>query len=306
MDEIDNRMKDSIDGIYRELKKRVTHARLKEISVDVISKYRAGDHDGLSFYATLLDYDESASTGKLFARVIQLYHPDKLNAILNEIELHYRTGSAAELARMRSTFLFEMPARRISYPDMPPAGETYTYSDEDFGYAESAAGDDEMQAEEAFDAYDEFAADEEYGFVEAVNRLFFGNLDMAISMDDLHDLEGELDLSDYDIVDLKGIEHCINLHTLNLSGNRIRKIEPLASLTRLESLFLSGNAIRNIGCLAALTDLRELDLSFNEIEEISVLKRLDSLHYVNLLGNPITDIGTIRELTEKGVLVISE
>ncbi|MBN1496524.1 MAG: leucine-rich repeat protein [Spirochaetes bacterium] len=299
-------MKDSIESIYRELKRRITHARLKEISVDVISKYRAGDHDGLAFYAAFLDSDDSAGAGKLFARVIQRYHPDKLNAILNEIELHYRAGNVEELAGMRNTFLFEMPARRISYPDMPPAGETYAYSDMDFGYAERAARDDEMQAEESFDEYDGSAVDEEYGFIEAVNRLFFGNLDMAISMDDLHDLEGELDLSDYDIVDLKGIEHCINLHTLNLSGNNIRKIEPLASLTRLESLFLSGNAIRNIGCLAALTDLRELDLSFNEIEEISVLQKLDSLQYVNLLGNPITDSGTIRELTEKGVLVISE
>ncbi len=304
---MDAEMTDHIDSIYRELKKQITPARLKEISVDVIARYRADDRDGLSYYADLLGLDHAGlSTGRLFAHVIQCYHPDKLTAIIKDLEMQYREKKAEELIRIRNTFIFEIPSRRITFTGAPAADETYSYTGEDFGYDERAAYDEDIPAGDEHEDRDEFSEAGDYGFIEAVNRLFFGNLDAAITMDDLHELEGELDLSDYDIVDLKGIEHCINIHTLNLSGNDLRRIEPLASLTRLEALFLSGNSIRNISCLAPLAALRELDLSFNEIEDISVLKELEALQYVNLLGNPIHDTGTIRQLSDRGVLVICD
>ena len=109
-------MTDHIDSMYRELKKQITPARLKEISVDVIAKYRANDRDGLSFYARLLDLDNSdIATGRLFAHIIQCYHPDKLTAITKEIELHYREKKAEELIRIKNTFIFKIPDRQIPY-----------------------------------------------------------------------------------------------------------------------------------------------------------------------------------------------
>ena len=298
-------MADTIDSIYRKLKKQVNPARLKEITVDIIARYRARDLDGLSFYAELLGIEPSEnSAGRMFARVIQHYHPDKLTKILNEIELHFRNNSLEELARMKNIFIFEIPVRPIACRDDRPADETYAYSDDDFGYDEKAVYEEDIDDAKETDEFDEAYDEHEYGFIEALTRMIIGNLDIILTIEDAQSLEGELDLSDYDIVDLNGAEHCMNISSLNLSGNHISGIGPLSRLTQLESLFLSGNRIRNINALADLANLKELDLSFNEIEDISVLKKLEGLLYVNLLGNPVRDTGTIRELTVRGVLVV--
>ncbi len=298
-------MADTRDSIYRELKKQVNPHRLKEISVDIIARYRARDREGLAFYGEILGLDTSAITmGRLFATVIQRYHPDKLTTIINEIEDHFRNERLEELVRLRDIFIFKETPRPLSYRPEARAEETYAYGDDDFGYDERAVYEEDFTEGEDIDEFNEADEDHERGFIEALTRLVFGNLDLAITIEDVQSLEGELDLSDYDIVDLKGVEHCMNISGLNLSGNDIRSIGPLSGLTRLESLFLSGNRIRNINALAGLGDLKELDISFNEIEDISVLRDLDSLLYVNLMGNPISDTAAIRELTERGVLVV--
>ncbi len=297
-------MTDTIDSIYRKLKKQVNPARLKEISVDIITRYKAKDRGGLSFYAELLGIDPSAiDTSRLFAHIIQQYHPDKLTKIVNEIEIHFKNNKLEELVRLRNIFIFDGPVQTVIVRHDSTVEETYEYNDEDFGYDEKTVYEDEAFEEERYEPDDE-PDDHEYGFIEALTRLIFGNMDFAMTIEDVQDLEGELDLSDYDIVDLKGVEHCMNISSLNLSGNDILNINPLSRLTQLESLFLSGNRIRNINALAGLANLKELDLSFNEIEDVSVLKKLDSLLYVNLLGNQIKDTGTIKELTERGVLVV--
>ena len=297
-------MADTIDSIYLKLKKQVNPARLKEISVDIIARYKSKDRGGLSFYAELLGIDPSAiDTSRLFAHIIQQYHPDKLTKIVNEIELHFKNNKMEELVRLRNIFIFDGPVQTITYRHDSTAKETYDYNDEDFGYDEKTVYEEEAFEEERYEPDDELD-DHEYGFIEALTRLIFGNLDFAMTIEDVQDLEGELDLSDYDIVDLKGVEHCMNISSLNLSGNDILSINPLSRLIQLESLFLSGNRIRNINALAGLANLKELDLSFNEIEDISALKKLDSLLYVNLLGNQIRDSSMIKELTDRGVLVI--
>lgn len=298
-------MADTGDSIYRELKKQINSRRLKEISVDIIARYRAHDREGLAFYGEILGLDTSAITmGRLFASVIQQYHPDKLAKIINEIEDHFRKNRLEELVRLRDIFIFNETPRPLSYRPEPRTEETYAYSDDDFGYDERPDYENDLTGDGDIDEFDEAGEDHERGFIEALTRLVFGNLDLAITIEDVQSLEGELDLSDYDIVDLKGVEHCMNISSLNLSGNDIRSIGPLSGLTQLESLFLSGNQIRTISALAGLANLKELDLSFNEIEDISVLKNCDSLLYVNLMGNPISDTAVIRELTDRGVLVV--
>ena len=298
-------MTDTIDSIYHKLKKQVNQARLKDITVDIIARYRARDLNGLSFYAELLGIEPSESgLSRMFARVIQHYHPDKLTKILNEIELHFRNNRLEELARLKNIFIFDVPPQRAVHRDERTVDETYAYSDDDFGYDEKTPYDEDAAGVDEADEFEEAYDDHEYGFIEALTRLILGNLDFTITIEDVQSIEGELDLSDYDIVDLKGVEHCMNISGLNLSGNHISGIAPLSRLTQLESLFLSGNRIRNINALADLANLKELDLSFNEVEDISVLKKLEGLLYVNLLGNPVRDTGTIRELTDRGVLVV--
>jgi Leucine-rich repeat (LRR) protein len=299
-------MMNDINDIYNELKKKINPTRLKEISVDIIQSYKEKNRDGLLFYADLLSIDHSdINISKLFAQIIQNYHPDKTLKILKEIELFYKNNKIDELLRLKQVFIFKKIIQESPFRHDINVDESYSYSDEDFGYDEKNNYDDDRGRENEFeDREDHFFEDHEYGFIEAINRLVFGNLDFTINIQDLQSLEGELDLSDYEICDLKGIEYCMNINNLNLSGNNVYKIEPLSRLTQLESLFLSENNIQNIDCLSELVNLKELDISFNEVEDISVLNKLESLLYVNVLGNPIKDTHMIKELTERGVLVI--
>ncbi len=301
------------DDLYRELKRRVVAERLKEISVDVIERYRRHDRAALAGYATLAGVDAAdMDLPALFAAVIQRYHPDKLTAITASIDALHAAGDGEGLLRVRRMYCFER-APRPSVPDDFELEEVYGF-DEDF--EDGAVRDAFREAEETYEGeeppgdyepeegFGEWDTREEYGFIEALNDIFFGNLDLELEAGDLRDLEGELDLSDFGIVDLEGAERCVNVTSLNLSCNRIESVSRLSRLECLEALYLSDNAIRDIAPLAGLSHVRELDLSFNRISDISPLLDMDRLAYVNLMGNPVAGAREIELLRARGVLVI--
>ena len=298
------------DELYAELKKKITAAKLKDISIEVIGRYKKKDHMYLVHLAERIGIS-SADCGinRVFAQIIQLYHPDRLKKIMSDIESFKSADKSEELARLKSIYLIDVK-RMQPVKDYTIAGdEEYIYDGDKSGYDEYAdfIDEDEDVAEDAeFDDEedDEFQDDIDYGFIEAVNDLYLGNLEYELSLSDLQNLEGELDLSGFDLEDLTGAEYCTSITSLNLSANRIYRIHQLSALTQLEVLYLSGNRIDDITFIEGLIELRELDLSFNDIEDISVLLELPKLRYVNLVDNPVRDETVIEELQENGVIVI--
>jgi len=294
------------NSVYEELNKKITVSRLKDISIAIINGYKKKDRGYLSRIAESIGIKASGvSLNKLFSQLIQVFHPDKHQAILNEIEIHYQHNSIEQLTRLRNIYLVDyalISRETISYPSHD---ESYSFSQEDFGYGEFNVREEEF---ETLDGMEEFSGRDigirGYGFMQAVNDLFFGNLDKALSLSDLSNLDGELDLSDFEIDDLSGIEHCVNLTGINLSNNRIARIGRLSGLRRLEYLYISDNEIEDIGALGDLTRLVELDISFNSVSDVSVLLEMANLRYVNLINNPISDIRPIEKLLKKGVIVI--
>ncbi len=295
--------------LYDELKEKVTASRLKEMSIEVISRYKKKDHGYLTRLAERVGIS-SADTGisRVFSQLIQLYHPDRLKKITGEIELHKKNENVDELARIKGIYLVDI--KNIKSRDfILEADEEYLYEADEPGYDDS---------EEYYDPEEDIVDDheyeddlpeatvtgEEYGFIEAVNDLYLGNLEYELTLSDLQNLEGELDLSGFELEDLTGIENCFNISNLNLSGNRIFRIHQLAGLVKLEVLYLSDNRIDDITFLEELTELRELDISFNDIDDISVLLELPKLQYVNIIDNPVSDETIIEELQDKGVIVI--
>jgi hypothetical protein len=121
------------------------------------------------------------------------------------------------------------------------------------------------------------------------------------------DLEGLTSLSAAyrGITDLTGLEHCINLVTLDLHDNRISDISPLAGLTNLEWLDLSCNRIGDISPLAGLTKLKWLYLYTNQISNISPVANLTSLTYLFIHTNQISDISPLTNLTNLTRLLLS-
>ena len=107
------------------------------------------------------------------------------------------------------------------------------------------------------------------------------------------------------ISSLEGLQDFINLQTLELDGNNISDITPLADLTQLTSLHLGrvtteaafGNSVSDIGPLENLTNLEFLFLDSNQIGDISKLANLTQLKQLGLSSNSISDISTVANLT---------
>ena len=99
------------------------------------------------------------------------------------------------------------------------------------------------------------------------------------------------------IVNLEGIQHCVDLVELNLRINQIVDISPLSGLTNLTRLLLDWNKISNINALSGLTNLRELGLLSNEIVDISALSNLTNITWLALDWNKISNISALAGLT---------
>lgn len=112
-----------------------------------------------------------------------------------------------------------------------------------------------------------------------------------------------LEAYESNISDLTGLETATNLRSLELYGNQITDITPLANLTiGQEGLLLLGeNQITDISPLANLTMgyFSVLDLSENQIRDISPLAMasLGQLQVLNLRNNLITEISSLENLT---------
>jgi Leucine-rich repeat (LRR) protein len=149
-----------------------------------------------------------------------------------------------------------------------------------------------------------FLESEEWGFIEAVKNMMYGNLFSEFLPKDLYYLEGLLDLPESGITDLQGIEYCQNITELNLERNELENLSGLDQLTNLTSLYLSHNQIDNIDLLSELKSLKTLDISYNNIEDIRVLLTLEELTYLNLLGNPLIKKTPALALLQQRCLVI--
>jgi len=152
-------MNKNIETIRSDLLKHVTEKKLKEISVDVIGRYKAKDLNSLLRYADILEFDASAmNISRLFARVIQYYHPDKTALILSAIEENFKADKIDELLRLKRIYIFsKVKLSPVSKKYDIDVEETYSYSDDYFGYREKETPRDDTP--DKFDYDDGFRRD---------------------------------------------------------------------------------------------------------------------------------------------------
>ncbi|XP_026222080.1 leucine-rich repeat-containing protein 61 isoform X2 [Anabas testudineus] len=86
-----------------------------------------------------------------------------------------------------------------------------------------------------------------------------------------------LKLRSHGIHDLGCVGECINLERLDLSGNNITNLAPLASLRLLSVLNLSANRISSLEPLRSCDNLQNLNLAGNIITSVESLHCLQSL-----------------------------
>jgi hypothetical protein len=241
---------------------------------------------------------EGTKGNTIFFALIKYFHPDRHAAIMKDIDESYERGDEKKLGFYQNIF-FQIHANKTdkNREFVFEAAEEYGYDEEDIEFDESdytgnLSGDDLSESEGEFDFYS------------AVKSALYGNLDFEIGPEDLEFLAGVLDLSEYGIDDIDGIEHCLRITSLNLSDNRISRISNIECLTELRELYLANNEIGDIECLHGLYNLEILDLAGNEIEDASVLLDLEHLQFVDIADNPLVDRAVLSALKEKSVVVI--
>ncbi|MBI9069142.1 MAG: leucine-rich repeat domain-containing protein [Salinivirgaceae bacterium] len=159
--------------------------------------------------------------------------------------------------------------------------------------------------EENVDEFSYFAEGEilsENSFIASLKRKIYGPMQINFPTHLLEDLE-EIEMAEYEISELDGVEFCVHAKNMDLSYNQIFDISKLEHCVFIQELYLGNNSIHYIDSLYHMPDLRILDLSNNQVEDISPILKSKSLEFANLIGNPIP-VAQINMLKEMGVAVV--
>ena len=113
-----------------------------------------------------------------------------------------------------------------------------------------------------------------------------------------------LDLSGNQIVDLAPLAGLTALTLLNLGFNQIADVTPLAGLTGLTGLYLYSNQIVDVTPLAGMTALTTLDLWGNQIANVAPLSSLTALASLDLNSNQIVDVTPLSTVTTLTSLIL--
>jgi len=290
------------DKLYQYLKTTCTPTLLKELSLKIIDAYKSKDYRSLERISNRIfpDQDHTHEKGnRLFFSLIKHFHPDRYVLIMNDINSAFEQDNISRLEFYKKLFSEGSVSQKHKRTEIHfETREEYGFDKSDFDHEYDNSDIFEQSNAEVFET------DEEFDFYSAVKSALYGNLDFNVEPEDLEYLAGELDLSDYSLDDLDGLEYCLRLTSLNLSNNRISNLYNIEPLHDLRELYLADNAITDIDYLRGLSALQVLDISSNEIDDISVLLDLEELRFVDLRDNPIKDKETINALKERAVVVI--
>lgn len=311
-------MNSSAEFLFDEVMKFCTPECLKKISAEIITAYREKKYSVLIKYSRRLDMSVDTgeiSMNRLFVALIKSYHPDRIESLRRNIRDAFDGNNVVRLEEFAAQLgvpgyvevsgandtAFDTEYEEVYGFDQSMEAGWYEFSEEE-ATGEAFPGDDDY-----FNDEDDFSGGESgYGFREAISEEMLGNLvseDLQVRPGDLIELE-ELILADREMQNLEGIEHCQNLTVLDISGNELESIGPLASLKLLKILDLSRNRVNNLNALSDCTDLLYLNLSDNEITDITPLGELQGLVSLDLSHNYIESLEVLLELPALESLVL--
>ena len=294
-----------IDHLYKKLVHAYSDKNLNIITAQIINLYKSRDYQKLREVANIVSeyidfkYDKIS---KCFSKLITLYHPDKGSSHIKEIQKLYDNNNLKGLNNfshiLNLQFIENYSPSAESYADID-YNPQYIWDFEDQGYTFI----DDLEAYENMDVDSNYNKNKSYNsFYSAVKKLVYGNINVNLPSYYLEDFE-DIDMAEYNIDNLEGIESCKHARILDLSRNYINDISKLAKLKQLEEIYLADNQINYIDSLIFLYKLRVLDISNNNIEDLSPLLKLENLEYLNIVGNNVT-LYHIDLLREKNIMVI--
>ena len=292
----------TITELNQKLTEAYTVSNLNNISLTLINLFRDQKYSVLQKISEIIsDYVDIKITdeGKGFSKFMMLYHPDRAGYHIKEINRLTEQNNFDALLEyshiLKLERIEEIAASLNSYEDIDYA-PVYDWDINTEGFS---IVDDSQQ-----DEYVKIKTNTKligYSFYDAIKIREYGDTEVEYPSFYLEDIE-EFELSSSDIIDLDGVQYCINAKIIDVSDNRITDLMPFIGLRNLEELNLSDNQIGYIDVLSSLKSLKIVRLSNNYIEDISPLFELGKLEYVELSGNKV-DIEQINKLTELGITV---
>jgi Leucine-rich repeat (LRR) protein len=292
----------TIKELNQKLIEAYTIKNLNNISLTLINLFKDQQYSVLQKISEIIaDYVniKVSDDGKGFSKFMLLYHPDRASFHLNEINKLTEQNNFDGLLEYSHIFklerIEEIATSLHSYEDIDYS-PVYDWDTNLEGF--SIITDDQPVEYVKTKTNTELPG---YVFYDAIKLREYGHTDIEYPSFYLEDIE-EFELSSSDIIDLDGVQFCINAKNIDVSNNRITDLSPLIGLKNLEELNLSDNQIGYIDCLSNLESLKTVQLSNNYIEDISPLFELRKLEFVELSGNNI-DIEQIDILTGLGITV---
>ena len=292
-----------IKELYTNLKEAYTEVNLGRISGRIIDMFRDHKYDALKTVQRIVNEFTPCSEekiNKVFARLIMIYHPDRLSQSIIQLDQAYERGDFEELYTMSHI----LNVQNLE-PEHVSVSSILTDEDlaEEFGWDDAVDGFSYFMDQETME--DDGEDDTDYtnrSFLTVLKRRVYGNLNVDFPMYLLEDLE-EVEMADYEIEFLDGIEACRYARVINLSNNNLTDLTELRNLHQVERLYLSNNHIGIVDSLSNLTVLQVLDISYNDVDDLSPLFELSHLTYLNVMGNRIP-AWQLEKLQIKGVTIV--
>ncbi len=101
------------------------------------------------------------------------------------------------------------------------------------------------------------------------------------------------------IGNVDGIEYGTEIKSIQMTGNKVSDVAPIAKLRKVTKLDLGSNSISDASPIAEMKQLKELDLGDNHINDISTFSALKDLESLTLSKNSwLTEIDALSGLTK--------
>jgi len=284
-----------------ELLEAYSEVNLNKITRNLIRLYKEKEFEKLNIISGMLEeWVEIViePDGKGFAKIISLYHPDRGEYYRCKIAESTRQNDLQTLEKFRHIFVIqdieEIAANIESYEDIDYHPEyEWDIKGTGFSYFQDKKKKPRNGTRKTHSGG--------YSFYEAMQIRQYGDTHTSFPTYYLEDMD-EVELSESEIEDMDGVQYCIHTISMDLSGNLITDLEPLAGLQNLQELNLASNKLSYIDALSNLFQLKSVDLSNNSIDDISPLLEIETLEYADLSGNKIQP-KQIQELRDLGVMV---
>lgn len=293
--------------LYIKLKELYTGPTLNNITANIIGLYKSKQYSSIRKISKIVsEYTDvpDNNINKCFSKLIMIYHPDKEVFYNQEIDKHFQSQNFDNLKQYAHILIINS----LDYSSSATLSVDLDV-DEDIDYSPEYVWDYDREGFEYFDSEEdaEVYEDRDYfaednNFYNAVKRKVYGSIKVDLPSYYLEDFE-DIEMAEYEIESLEGIEFCLQAVFVDLSKNLIEDISELWNLVGIEELYLADNQIGNIDTLSNLKKLRVLDISNNCIDDLSPLLDLENLEYLNVIGNKIPPI-QIEEFSRRDIMFL--